>query len=55
MASLAACGPGTGYGLSTEDEIERAYRDAPLLLIGDGASDIQRIVICKMLLQRHRI
>jgi alkylation response protein AidB-like acyl-CoA dehydrogenase len=44
-----------GYGYSKEYEIERLYRDAPLLLIGEGTSEIQRIVIGKKLLQRHRI
>ena len=36
-------------------EIERLYRDAPLLLIGEGTSEIQRMVIGKKLLQRHKI
>jgi alkylation response protein AidB-like acyl-CoA dehydrogenase len=44
-----------GYGYSKEYEIERIYRDAPLLLIGEGTSEIQRMVIGKKLLQRHRI
>jgi alkylation response protein AidB-like acyl-CoA dehydrogenase len=44
-----------GYGYSKEYEIERLYRDAPLLLIGEGTSEIQRIVIGKKLLQRHKI
>jgi len=44
-----------GYGYSKEYEIERLYRDAPLLLIGEGTSEIQRMVIGKKLLQRHRI
>jgi alkylation response protein AidB-like acyl-CoA dehydrogenase len=34
-----------GYGYSKEYEIERLYRDAPLLLIGEGTSEIQRMVI----------
>ena len=42
-----------GYGYSKEYEIERIYRDAPLLLIGEGTSEIQRMVIGKKLLQRH--
>jgi alkylation response protein AidB-like acyl-CoA dehydrogenase len=42
-----------GYGYSKEYEIERLYRDAPLLLIGEGTSEIQRMVIGKKLLQRH--
>jgi len=44
-----------GYGYSKEYEIERLYRDAPLLLIGEGTSEIQRMVIGKKLLQRHGI
>jgi alkylation response protein AidB-like acyl-CoA dehydrogenase len=44
-----------GYGYSEEYEIERLYRDAPLLLIGEGTSEIQRMVIGRTLLQRHRI
>src|ERR671924_801711 len=44
-----------GYGYSKEYEIERVYRDAPLLLIGEGTSEIQRMVIGKKLLQRNKI
>jgi len=44
-----------GYGYSREYEIERLYRDAPLLLIGEGTSEIQRMVIGKKLLERHKI
>jgi alkylation response protein AidB-like acyl-CoA dehydrogenase len=44
-----------GYGYSKEYEIERLYRDAPLLLIGEGTSEIQRMVIGKKLLERHGI
>jgi alkylation response protein AidB-like acyl-CoA dehydrogenase len=43
-----------GYGYSKEYEIERLYRDAPLLLIGEGTSEIQRMVIGKKLLQRNK-
>jgi alkylation response protein AidB-like acyl-CoA dehydrogenase len=38
------------YGYSTEVEIERHYRDAPLLCIGEGTNEIQRIVIARRLL-----
>jgi len=38
-----------GYGYSKEYEIERLYRDAPLLLIGEGTSDIQKVIIAKSL------
>ena len=44
-----------GYGYSKEYEIERLYRDAPLLLIGEGTSEIQRMVIGKKLLQRNKV
>jgi alkylation response protein AidB-like acyl-CoA dehydrogenase len=44
-----------GYGYSKEYEIERLYRDAPLLLIGEGTSEIQRMVIGRTLLRRHKI
>jgi alkylation response protein AidB-like acyl-CoA dehydrogenase len=44
-----------GYGYSKEYEIERLYRDAPLLLIGEGTSEIQRMVVGKKLLQRHKL
>jgi alkylation response protein AidB-like acyl-CoA dehydrogenase len=44
-----------GYGYSKEYEIERLYRDAPLLLIGEGTSEIQKMVIGKKLLERHKL
>jgi alkylation response protein AidB-like acyl-CoA dehydrogenase len=44
-----------GYGYSKEYEIERLYRDAPLLLIGEGTSEIQKMVIGRTLLRRHKI
>ncbi len=44
-----------GYGYSKEYEIERIYRDAPLLLIGEGTSEIQRMVIGRKLLERNKI
>jgi len=40
-----------GYGYSKEYEIERLYRDAPLLLIGEGTSEIQRLVIAREVLK----
>ena len=42
-----------GYGYSTELEIERLYRDAPLMAIGEGTNDILRTVIARQLLRRH--
>jgi alkylation response protein AidB-like acyl-CoA dehydrogenase len=44
-----------GYGYSKEYEIERLYRDAPLLLIGEGTSEIQKMVIGRKLIERHKI
>src|SRR3712207_8174165 len=54
-----------GYGYSKEYEIERLYRDAPLLLIGEGTSEIQRrseehtselqsrqYLVCRLLLEK---
>ena len=38
------------YGYSTEEHVERYYRDAPLLCIGEGTNEIQRIVIAKRLM-----
>jgi alkylation response protein AidB-like acyl-CoA dehydrogenase len=40
-----------GYGYSTEYEVERYYRDAPLMAIGEGTSDILRLVIARSLLR----
>ena len=43
-----------GYGYSTEYEIERLYREAPMLLIGEGTADIQKMIIGRRLLQEYR-
>ena len=43
-----------GYGYSKEYEIERLYRDAPLLLIGEGTTEIQRMVIGRKLIARNK-
>ena len=42
-----------GYGYSTEFPVERLYRDAPLLVIGEGTNELQRIIIARQLVQRH--
>ena len=42
-----------GYGYSPEFRPERYYRDAPLLLIGEGSNEIQQLVIARRLLERH--
>jgi alkylation response protein AidB-like acyl-CoA dehydrogenase len=44
-----------GYGFSKEYDVERLYRDAPLLIIGEGTNEIQRLIIAKGLLERHRV
>jgi butyryl-CoA dehydrogenase len=42
-----------GYGYTTELPIERYYRDAPLMIIGEGTNEIQRLVIARGLLERY--
>jgi alkylation response protein AidB-like acyl-CoA dehydrogenase len=44
-----------GYGYSKEFHIERYYRDAPLMCIGEGTNEIQRIIIARQLIQRNPI
>jgi alkylation response protein AidB-like acyl-CoA dehydrogenase len=44
-----------GYGYSKEYEIERLYREAPMLLIGEGTADIQKMVIGRRLLEDYRL
>jgi alkylation response protein AidB-like acyl-CoA dehydrogenase len=43
-----------GYGYSKEYEIERLYREAPMLLIGEGTADIQRMIIGRRLLEDYK-
>jgi alkylation response protein AidB-like acyl-CoA dehydrogenase len=43
-----------GYGFSKEYLVEQLYRDAPLLIIGEGTSEIQKIIIAKGLLERYK-
>ncbi|WP_433468985.1 acyl-CoA dehydrogenase family protein [Spirillospora sp. CA-128828] len=43
-----------GYAYSTEYEIERLYREAPMLLIGEGTADIQKMIIGRRLLEADR-
>jgi len=42
-----------GYGYSKEYEIERLYRDAPLLLVGEGTSEIQKLIVARGMLARY--
>jgi alkylation response protein AidB-like acyl-CoA dehydrogenase len=44
-----------GYGYSTEYEIERLMREAPFLLIGEGTSEIQKMIISRGLLREYKI
>jgi alkylation response protein AidB-like acyl-CoA dehydrogenase len=44
-----------GYGFSKEYEIERLYREAPMLLIGEGTSDIQKMIIGRRILEDYRL
>jgi hypothetical protein len=44
-----------GYGYSKEYVIERLYRDAPLMCIGEGTNEMQRIIIAKQLVARNKI
>ena len=43
-----------GYGYTTEFDVERYYRDAPLMMIGEGTNEIQRLVIARGLMRRHQ-
>ena len=44
-----------GYGFTSEFPVERFYRDAPLMIIGEGTNEIQRTVIARQLVQRYKI
>jgi alkylation response protein AidB-like acyl-CoA dehydrogenase len=44
-----------GYGYSKEFVVERLYRDAPLLVIGEGTNELQRLLIAKRLIERNRL
>jgi alkylation response protein AidB-like acyl-CoA dehydrogenase len=44
-----------GYGYSTEFTVERLYRDAPLLVIGEGTNELQRIIIARQLVARNPV
>jgi alkylation response protein AidB-like acyl-CoA dehydrogenase len=43
-----------GYGYSTEFDAERYFRDAPLMIVGEGTNEIQRSVITRQLVARNR-
>jgi alkylation response protein AidB-like acyl-CoA dehydrogenase len=44
-----------GYGYSTEFDVERYFRDAPLMIVGEGTNEIQRNVIARQLVDRNRL
>ena len=44
-----------GYGYSKEYEIERLYREAPMLLIGEGTAEIQKMIIGRRLLEEYKV
>jgi len=44
-----------GYGYSKEFAVERLYRDAPLLCIGEGTNEMQRIIIARQLIEKNKI
>jgi alkylation response protein AidB-like acyl-CoA dehydrogenase len=44
-----------GYGYSTEFDVERYFRDAPLMIVGEGTNEIQRNVIARQLVKRNRV
>ena len=54
-AALEAMRIHGGYGYSQEYPIERLYRDAPVLMLGEGSNEIQQLVIARRLLQRYAI
>jgi alkylation response protein AidB-like acyl-CoA dehydrogenase len=53
--SLEAMRVHGGYGYSKEFPVERLYRDAPLLVIGEGTSEVQRMVIARQLIDRNPV
>ncbi len=53
--ALAAVRIHGGYGYSTEFDVERYFRDAPLMIVGEGTNEIQRTVIARQLVKRHPI
>ena len=44
-----------GYGYSTEFDVERYFRDAPLMIVGEGTNEIQRNVIVRQLITRNSV
>jgi alkylation response protein AidB-like acyl-CoA dehydrogenase len=44
-----------GFGYTKEFNVERYYRDAPFMLVGEGTSEIQRLVIARQLLEKYKL
>ena len=44
-----------GFGYTKEFNVERYYRDAPFMLVGEGTSEIQRLIIARQLLQKYAL
>ncbi len=54
-AALEAMRIHGGYGYSQEFVVERLYRDAPVLILGEGSNEIQQLVIARRLLERYAL
>ena len=54
-AALEAMRIHGGYGYSQEFVVERLYRDAPVLILGEGSNEIQQLVIARRLLERYPV
>jgi alkylation response protein AidB-like acyl-CoA dehydrogenase len=50
--ALAAIRVHGGYGYSTEFDVERYFRDAPLMIVGEGTNEIQKNIIARQLIER---
>ena len=44
-----------GFGYTKEYEIERLYREAPMLLIGEGTAEIQKMIVGRRLLEDYKL
>ena len=42
-----------GYSYSVDFDVERYYRDSPLMCIGEGTNEMQRVIIARQLIERH--
>jgi alkylation response protein AidB-like acyl-CoA dehydrogenase len=50
--SLSAIRVHGGIGYSTDLDVERYYRDAPLMIVGEGTNEIQRNIVARELIER---